>query len=921
MKALPTLLCLLLVMSPVFAAMVDPSIDGDGPFSYLAKPSTEIGVLGGPEGTQITFDGALYTGAAELCFFCGPERVPMMGRVKQLAEGWLPIVSWSFLDGPVAYEVEAFAATLDGRPTSNTVNFVRVQVRNTSDQPAASNLTGALRFTGGDHRCDRMASGGFSPDWRYAMTEDTAIRDGKVVCWFKPGAQREAVPGVPYTKPFVGREYDVSERAEVCLFSYPSDLGPRGVRTYYFRMPLVPIPADDAAQVKALQRADYDEYRQQTVAFWRDELGKGAQVTIPEAKVLDTHRASLVYDLIAIDEQPDGAWVQKVNELQYDSFWLRDGAYIVRSYDVWGHTRTAEKCLEYFRRFQGENGLFSSQGGQLDGYGQALYSLGDHYLLTGDLDWAKKVYPHFPPAVEWLKKTRAADQYHLMPPTNAHDNEGIEGRYTGHNFWALLGLRTAVRLAQATGQEADARSFRAEYDDYLAALRKRISDVCGKDGYIPPGLDVKGGNDWGNLLGVFPAEVMDPFDPRITTTLERMHRAKYREGIMTYGSGLHQYLTTNVTQNHVYRGEQEQALRDFYSMLAHTGSCHEGFELGAQPWGNRDVGGNYTPHGWCAAQINNLLRNMLIQERGGEGGLGPREVHLFTVISPAWAVPGQEVSFRDMPTEMGKVSATLRFTGEGAFLTIHPRFRTAPAQVVVHVPYFVTLQGFTTDATTAERRGDTIMLSPDATRVNLRWTRRDLPPLSYDTVVQDYKREYGRRYAEYVKAGNKPLPVVAPSMLTELDRKAEFARRWGPEAIGIAVGKPVRTNGGSEGDRQPERAVDGNAYDRDTSAWFAAPPTPRWLEVDLQRPTRIDRVQVFTYWGDGRYYQYTVEVSPDGKAWTQVADMSKNTKAASAQGNLHRFAPCEARFVRINLLHNSANPSVHLVELRVFAAP
>jgi hypothetical protein len=35
---------------------------------------------------------------------------------------------------------------------------------------------------------------------------------------------------------------------------------------------------------------------------------------------------------------------------------------------------------------------------------------------------------------------------------------------------------------------------------------------------------------------------------------------------------------------------------------------------------------------------------------------------------------------------------------------------------------------------------------------------------------------------------------------------------------------------------------------------------------------------------------------------------------------LHRFAPVEARYVRINILKNSANEAVHLVELKVYAA-
>ena len=915
----PLLAVCLSLTTLVAADMVDPAIDATGPFSYLSKPSTVIGVKAGPEGSQVTFDGAIYTGAAELCFLYGDPLRPVMVRQKALLDGWIPVVTWTWRDGPMAYTIETFGATLDGKPTSNTINFIQVRAHNTADQAATTVFAAATRFSGGDHRCNRMISASFSPDWRYEMTEDSVFRDDKLICMFPQGAIREAVPGVPYAGPFVGRERHIAERAEVCMMRYELELAPDDTRTLTFKMPLSPVPKDDQAQIDAIRAASYDEFLGSTVDLWHTELAKGVQISVPEEKVVNTHRASLVYDLIAVDQQGD-YWVQKVNELQYDSFWLRDGAYIIRTYDLLGHHETAQRCLEYFLRFQRPDGNFVSQGGQLDGYGQALFALGQHYVMTGDLEFAQRVYEHFPPAIEWLRKARAADEYHLMPPTHAHDNENIDGRYTGHNFWALLGVRMAIIMARATGHEDDAKAFLAEYEEFDKALMKRLDEVCGKDGYIPPGLDVKGGQDWGNLLGVYPSEVLKPSDPRVGTTLEKMHRDKYAEGIMTYGGRLHHYVTTNVTQTHIVRGEQEQALRDFYHLLLHTGSTHEGFEMGAQPWGARDVGGNYPPHGWCAAKMNAVLRNMLVQERDGKGGLEPRELHLFSVISPAWAQPEEEVVIRNAPTEMGAISATLRFTNDGAAFSLDSQFRSQPKTIVLHIPYFVELTSFETDAGESRRENDVIVLSPDVTAVVLKWREEDVEPLSYATVVEDYKREYARRYQEYVAAGSKPRAIEAPKLLTAEERARQFAQRWGPEAVGIAVKKPVTVSGGTEADHVPERAVDGNPYDRNGSSWWAGPPTPRWLRIDLEEPLRIDRVQVFPYWDGSRYYQYTVEVSLDGEKWTQVADMSKNTKRATSKGDMHKFEPVQARYVRVTMLHNSANPSVHLVEVRVFEA-
>ncbi len=905
------------VMGAPVSLMVDPAIDTTAPFSYLSKPCTTIGVSGGLRASQVTYDGAIYTGAAELCFFYGEKLTPVMVRQKELVDGWIPIVTYSWKDGDVLYTIEAFGATLDGNPSSNTINFISVEMKNESAKKSNAYFATALRFTGKDHRFEGLKQFIFLPDWVYEISDTCVIRDDKMLLVFPAGCSKESVPGTAYTAPFKGSDYKITERAETCLLKYSYDLSPGEKKVLRFKMPLLPVLRKDKKQMEKIEAADYDHYRKRTVDFWNSILSQGAQITIPEEKVLNTHRASLMYDYLAI-RQHEGNWIQGVNKLQYNGFWLRDGAYITRTYDMLGHHETAELCLNYFLTHQRPDGCFMSQRGQYDGFGQALFALGQHYLMTGDMEYARRVYPHFAPAIEWLKKARAEDEFHLMPATNARDNELIIGHYTGHNFWALLGVRTAARMAKALGHTDDYAVFMNEYRDFYKAFMKKLEEVAGKDGYIPPGLDAEGGQDWGNLLGVYPAEVLDPLDPRISTTLEKMQNEKYEEGIMTYSGRLHHYLTVKASQNYVVRLEQEQALEDFYHIVLHTGTTQEGFEFGAIPWGERDVYSNYPPHGWCAAMMNALLRNMLIQERGGEGGLQRRDIHLFSVVSPAWAIPGEQISLQNMPTEIGALSASLEFNENGAELKVQTNFRENPASIIFHIPYFVELQNVESDASQSKRNGTEIIFSPDITHATFTWKMKETSPMSYAHVVDAYKREYAEKYKERAASGKKPYHVEAPPMLTAEERKNLFDSRYSKQAQGIAVGKPVKVSGGTEEGHPPELAVDGNAVDRNESSWWAAPPTPRWLQVDLEQPTIIDRIHVYPYWDGTRFYQYRVETSLDGKDWTQVVDMSENTAPAKETGDLHTFQPRKVRYVRVNMLHNSANPSVHLVEVKVF---
>ncbi|MBX3118333.1 MAG: family 20 glycosylhydrolase [Fimbriimonadaceae bacterium] len=131
----------------------------------------------------------------------------------------------------------------------------------------------------------------------------------------------------------------------------------------------------------------------------------------------------------------------------------------------------------------------------------------------------------------------------------------------------------------------------------------------------------------------------------------------------------------------------------------------------------------------------------------------------------------------------------------------------------------------------------------------------------------------------------------------------------------LATGKPVTVSGGTQGPQVPEFAVDNNL--NLGSSWWAS-PSPQWLQVDLQKVYSIDKIDVFPYWDGRRYYRYTVEVSADGKAWTKVVDKSENSVPVSASGDEHTISPVSARYVKVNMLSNSANEGVHLVELRVW---
>jgi hypothetical protein len=109
------------------------------------------------------------------------------------------------------------------------------------------------------------------------------------------------------------------------------------------------------------------------------------------------------------------------------------------------------------------------------------------------------------------------------------------------------------------------------------------------------------------------------------------------------------------------------------------------------------------------------------------------------------------------------------------------------------------------------------------------------------------------------------------------------------------------------------------SVDEPHDSWWAG-PAPQWLRVDLRDVFRVDRIRVFPYWDGSRSYRYTVEVSEDGEAWKAVVDRRENTAAARPEGDDFRFPVERVRHVRVNMLGNTANEGVHLVEVEVFEA-
>jgi len=140
-----------------------------------------------------------------------------------------------------------------------------------------------------------------------------------------------------------------------------------------------------------------------------------------------------------------------------------------------------------------------------------------------------------------------------------------------------------------------------------------------------------------------------------------------------------------------------------------------------------------------------------------------------------------------------------------------------------------------------------------------------------------------------------------------------------PNAVSLTTGKPASCS--SALPLYPASlANDGRSDDTDRywATDVAQHPGAAWWQVDLRNPTSVARVVVVGYYGDERFYGFTVETSLDGKTWSMAADRRANKGLSTPKGYTCEFAPGKARYIRVTQTHNSANPGRHLVEVMAY---
>ncbi|MCA9583517.1 MAG: hypothetical protein KC416_17075, partial [Myxococcales bacterium] len=319
-----------------------PNLPAD-PFSYFLKPTDQLGFQDSPQAFQLTHDGALNTLAGELDFQLGPKRELLDQPIRTLKGGYQPVFLFHRYDRGVDYRFEAFAAPHALDPRENLVCFVRVTAVNVTNRTVETAFSATFRDRRDSTRHELKA-----PTWYRNRFMDAEAFDKSVVTAVEPPFVTKGTHLLMALGSSLGEAFDASAGSDPqVLWSF--ELEPGAEETFEFRIPYVPIERGRTAEVAKFMGLDHGETRDAVEKHWDTLLAAGTGFSIPEPKVEETSKTSLIYDLMARDIDETGKlFTQKVNEFQYDAFFPRDAAYFAYTYDLLGHHQIAEEVIEHF---------------------------------------------------------------------------------------------------------------------------------------------------------------------------------------------------------------------------------------------------------------------------------------------------------------------------------------------------------------------------------------------------------------------------------------------------------------------------------------------------------------------------------------------------------------------------------------------
>ncbi|MHB1295170.1 MAG: hypothetical protein ACYC4R_09265 [Anaerolineae bacterium] len=656
---------------------------------------------------------------------------------QSLLEGWLPVVTSTWLDREIEYSQKTFATLLDGpltppaerRGDEDMVVLMRFTIRNTTHDAKRARLWIVM-----------------SPQERIVLRDGRMLAEGRVAP-AEPVQRQWRVD--TYAAPVVRCAILAAGRGELAEVTYAqtpdeSQAIPTGIAydvdlpggasdTLTLAIPFASLEDDEAGL--RLATLDYDAALEDVARYWRAYVESGGSLDLPYRELSDFHKAARTHIAISVDKDPaSGLTVVPAGTWRYGACG-NEACWQITMLDQAGHHDRAEEYLETFLRLQGAKGLdgnFRSAEGALLGldldegvplttvfsynldHGYIMECLADHYRYTRDRAWLKRVAPHLVAACDLVTRERAATMvfdasgkavaaWGLMPAGHLEDNPEWR-HWFAVNAHAYNGMRGVAEGLSEIGHPetarlaADAEAFRM--DIRTAARRAMIEAPVVQllDGTYVPHMPTRAGirgreRGWFRetaygAIHLLEANVFDPDEPEMTWTLQDLEDNLFvtlewgrpvdlERYWFSHGGVTIQSNLMDTAIDYLRRGETKHALRALWNNIgSHLYPAVRCFtECPVQELGH-GLGPFFKTPDESKALI--WLRAMLLREEGNA-------LHLAQGAPRAWFVPGETFGVQRMASYWGPVSYRVTSERDGCRFAVQCDPSRTPQAVVLHV--------------------------------------------------------------------------------------------------------------------------------------------------------------------------------------------------------------------------------------------
>lgn len=478
------------------------------------------------------------------------------------------------------------------------------------------------------------------------------------------------------------RLHPLSEKSS--MLSWQLDVPAHASRSVDLRAPFA-IVKSPAIEVPA---QEFDTRLAEVVERWDKLLATGSRFEIPEQRVQNAYRAWMAYNFINVHKCGDVYHVCDGSGF-YTKMYGYSVALNCNALDLLGYHELAVRNFDSLLTCMQPSGLLAVNFGDTD-TGAALYSMSEHYRITRDDKWLRRMAPKMLAMCNWIieqrKKTLA------QAATQPAVTKGLI-RYRPYadlltpaadyfsNGYLCKGLAATAEVFAEIGMNEEATRLKEAGEAYRKDIATSMEAAIFTDGgmkILPAIPDTRelwkesngSANGYYSIIAQCMLDAGAPAwdDPKAQLLIDALRRrGGLTLGIPRFHDLVDHAYSYGYWMNCLQRGEVKPAILGLYASMAYgmTRDTYSAVECTAIRSGE-----NYwtLPHTYSNTQQLRLLRHMLLREEGDELLIG-------CAIPRPWLGEGRRVAVKEAPTLFGPASFVIESGADRAKVHVDPPTR------------------------------------------------------------------------------------------------------------------------------------------------------------------------------------------------------------------------------------------------------